>query len=76
MSKFVDANEALKVVKSGDRVAVGHATGEPQALTGALWDRRDELKNVEIVHMVCMGKGMYCLPEAGEIGRASCRERV
>ncbi len=66
MSKFVDANEALKVVKSGDRVAVGHATGEPQALTGALWDRRDELKNVEIVHMVCMGKGMYCLPEAGD----------
>lgn len=64
MSKYVDPNEALKVVKNGDRVTVSHATGEPQALTEALWARKDELKNVEIVHMVCMGKGKYCLPEA------------
>jgi 4-hydroxybutyrate CoA-transferase len=64
MSKVVDAKTALKAVKNGDRVTVAHATGEPQALTAALWDRKDELKDVEVVHMVCMGKGMYCLPEA------------
>ena len=66
MSRYVNAEEALKVVKNGDRVTVSHATGEPQALTEALWARKDELANVEIVHMVCMGKGKYCLPEAGD----------
>lgn len=64
MGKIVDARTALKAVKNGDRVTVAHATGEPQALTAALWERKDELKDVEVVHMVCMGKGMYCMPEA------------
>lgn len=64
MSKYVNAGEALKVVKSGSRVTVSHATGEPQALTEALYARKDDLTNVEIVHMVCMGKGKYCQPEA------------
>ena len=63
MGKFVDAKTALKSVKSGDRVVIGHATGEPQALVAALVDRKDELKNVEIVHMVGMGKGEYLKPE-------------
>ncbi len=65
MSRYASAGEALKAVKNGDRVTVAHATGEPQALTAALWERKNELKDVEVVHMVCMGKGMYCTPEAG-----------
>jgi 4-hydroxybutyrate CoA-transferase len=60
--KFVSAAEALRAVKSGDRVVVGHATGEPQALVEALVARASELSNVEIVHMVAMGPAKYAQP--------------
>lgn len=59
----VTVEEAVKHVKSGDRVVLGHACGEPQLLPDALVDRAPELENVEIVHMVAMGKGRYCQPE-------------
>jgi 4-hydroxybutyrate CoA-transferase len=60
--KFVSADEALRAVKSGDRVVVGHATGEPQALIEALVARAGELSGVEIVHMVAMGPAKYAQP--------------
>ncbi|HAA90175.1 MAG: Acetyl-CoA hydrolase/transferase [Thermoanaerobacterales bacterium 50_218] len=62
-SRTVSADEAVKVVKSGDRVVLAHACGEPQVITEALVDRADELENVEIVHMVAMGKARYCQKE-------------
>ena len=61
--KVVSAAEALKVVKSGDRVVFAHASGEPLDLVDALVARAPELRNVEIVHMVAMGKGEYAKPE-------------
>jgi 4-hydroxybutyrate CoA-transferase len=57
------AQEAVKSVESGDRVVLGHATGEPQIIVDALVERASELENVEIVHLVAMGKGEYCKPE-------------
>lgn len=60
---LVSANEAVKFVKSGDRVVLGHATGEPQIIVDALVERASELNNVEIVHLVAMGKGEYSQPE-------------
>ena len=53
---------ALKQVKDGDRVVVGHACGEPPTLVDALVARAPELKNVEIVHMVAMGPAKYAQP--------------
>ena len=61
-NKLVTANEALKAVKSGDRVVIGHACGEPPTLVEALVDRAPELRNVEIVHMVAMGPAKYAQP--------------
>lgn len=61
--KIVTAAEAVKVIKSGDRVLLGHATGEPSALVEAMVERAGELRDVELFHMVCMGQGKYCLPE-------------
>ncbi len=58
--RCVDAKTAVRNVKSGDRVVVGHAVGEPCALLEALVDNYQQYKNVEIVHMICMGKGAYC----------------
>jgi len=64
--KVTSAAEALKVVTSGDRVVFAHACGEPLELVDALVARAGELRDVEIVHMVAMGKGEYCRPEYAE----------
>jgi 4-hydroxybutyrate CoA-transferase len=61
--RTVTAAEAAAKIKSGDRVVVGHACGEPKSLVEAMVDRANELRDVEIVHMVSMGKARYCLPE-------------
>ncbi len=61
--KNCTAEEAVKRVKSGDRIVFSHAAGEPLVLPGALMQRVDELKGVEIVHMVPMGEALYCKPE-------------
>jgi len=58
----MSAEAALKQVKDGDRVVVGHACGEPPTLVDALVARAPELKNVEIVHMVAMGPAKYAQP--------------
>ena len=55
-SKLMSAAEALRSVKSGDRVVIGHACGEPPTLVDALVARAPELEAVEIVHMVAMGR--------------------
>jgi 4-hydroxybutyrate CoA-transferase len=61
-AKLVSAQEALQCVKSGNRVVVGHACGEPPTLVEALVARAPELSNVEIVHMVAMGPAKYAQP--------------
>ena len=61
--KRVSAAEAMKCVKSGDRVVFAHACGEPLELVDALVARAAELEHVEINHMVAMGKGEYAKPE-------------
>lgn len=60
--KLVTAAEAVGKIESGDRVAVGHACGEPQALVRALVARSAQLRNVEIIHMVAMGESAYAQP--------------
>jgi len=64
--KLRSAEEALRVVQSGDRVVFAHASGEPLDLVDALVARAPELRDVEIVHMVAMGKGEYARPEYAE----------
>ena len=64
--KRVSAAEAMACVNSGDRVVFAHACGEPLDLVDALVARAPELRNVEIVHMVAMGKGEYSKPEYAE----------
>lgn len=61
-NKIVSAAEALGRVKSGDRVVIGHACGEPPTLVEALVARAHELRNVEVVHMVPMGPTKYAQP--------------
>ena len=60
--KIVSVEEAVRHVQSGNRSVFTHACGEAQALTDELVRQADRLENVEIVHMVAMGKAPYCQP--------------
>ncbi|WP_283609617.1 acetyl-CoA hydrolase/transferase family protein [Faecalispora anaeroviscerum] len=57
------AEEAVARVRSGDRVVTPNAAGAPVHLINALVARKDELKNVEIAHMVPLAKAPYTAPE-------------
>ena len=46
--KLVSADEAVKIIKSGDWVDYGWCTGTPDALDKALAKRADELKDVKL----------------------------
>jgi 4-hydroxybutyrate CoA-transferase len=61
--KKTTAEKAVQVVTSGDRIVFSHACGEPRMLPGELVKRAGELRDVQIVHMVPMGEGLYCRPE-------------
>ncbi|MBN1615601.1 MAG: acetyl-CoA hydrolase/transferase family protein [Deltaproteobacteria bacterium] len=52
--KLTAPEEAVKIVKSGDRVAVGGSIDEPEVLPAALWDRRDELNDMKIYQLCPM----------------------
>lgn len=66
MGKYVSAAEAVKVVKSGDRVYVQAAAATPSVLTKALADRASELRNVEVCHLHTEGEAYYAKPELAE----------
>ena len=42
------ASEAVKAIKSGDRVVHAHACGEPKSLVEAMVDRADELERSKL----------------------------
>jgi 4-hydroxybutyrate CoA-transferase len=58
--------EAVRLVKSDDRIVFSHACGTPLDLPGLLVKRKDELRNVQIVHMVPMGDALYCHPASAD----------
>ncbi len=66
--RICTADEAVAHIKSGDRVVVTHACGEPVILTDAMTANAEKYgyKDVEVVHMVAMGKAGYCAPEMSE----------
>lgn len=61
--KLMTADEAVKLVKSGERWATTHATAESALLSEALCRRAFELENVQLWQGLNWGKGEYTLPE-------------
>lgn len=55
--------QAVQRIKSGQRVVVAHACGEPSIILDALVANAAQYENVEIIHMVAMGKAAYCQPQ-------------
>jgi len=60
--RLANADEAVKKIKSGDRISVGNCVGEPTHLLEALVRNKEQYTGVEITHMVPMGKAEYAQP--------------
>jgi len=66
--KAVSASEAVKVVKSGDRIHVHSVACTPAILLDALVGRADELKDVTIQHIHTEGPAPYADPTGKYMG--------
>src|SRR5690606_11727834 len=66
MAQYTTAEEAVKIVKSNQRVYVQAAAAAPYFLTKALSQRAPELKNVEICHLHTEGEAHYADPALAE----------
>ncbi len=62
-SRLCTAGDAVKSIKSGDRVGFAHAVAEPAILVDAMVANAAAYKDVEVCHMVTLGKGEYSKPE-------------
>ncbi len=71
MSRVVSAQEALAVVKSGDRVFIHSVAAAPARLVAALTARASELRVVEIVSLHTEGDAPYAAPEMAKSFRVN-----
>jgi len=63
MSRFVTAEEAVSVIKSGSRVFIHSVAAAPRRLIEAMTARAPELRVVEIVSIHTEGAAPYAAPE-------------
>ena len=63
MFKSVSAEDAVKIIKSNDKVYLQAAAAAPQVLIRALTARHEELRNVEICQLHTEGDAPYANPE-------------
>ncbi|MDO9274642.1 MAG: acetyl-CoA hydrolase/transferase C-terminal domain-containing protein [Lutibacter sp.] len=63
MYKAVTAEEAVKVIKSYDRVYVHMGAAAPQELLNAMTARHEELRKVEVCHLHIEGEAPYADPK-------------
>lgn len=63
ISKFKTAEEAIKIVKSGDKIYLHGSAATPHTLIRALGQRALELENVEIISISTLGEMCLAEPE-------------
>jgi len=66
MYTTVSAEEAVKVIKSNNRVYIQAAAAAPQVLINAMTARYEELKKVEVCHLHTEGDAPYANPELSD----------
>ncbi len=57
--KVKSAVFAAAMIPSSSRVVLGHAASTPIDVLNAMTDAKENYRNVEIVHMLCLGEGRY-----------------
>ncbi len=71
MYKPVSAEDAVKVIRSNDRVYIQAAAAAPQVLINAMTDRHEELRNVEVCHLHIEAETPYADPKLKESFRVN-----
>lgn len=61
-SKIVKADEAVKIINSGDKIVVQPGCAAPLELIRAMVKRKDELEDVQIYHILIVGDLPYVQP--------------
>jgi len=61
--KLVKAEDAASLIKSGNRVYISGNAASPYVLMNALAERKDELDDVELVHVLLLGEDPLSQPE-------------
>jgi acetyl-CoA hydrolase len=61
--KFVTADEAVRIIKSGQRVYIHPGCAFPEVIVDAMARRKDELYDVEVSHLLGVGNIAYAKPE-------------
>jgi acetyl-CoA hydrolase len=61
-TKYVSAEEAVKVIKSYDHVYIHPGCAFPEVLVDAMSERKDELTGVEVSHLMGVGEASYTKP--------------
>ena len=61
--KFVTAEEAVSVIRSGDRVYIHPGCAVPQVLVDAMVARYESLFDVEVCHLLGVAEAAYVRPE-------------
>lgn len=59
MSKFISGDDAVKIIKSFDKVFVHGGAATPHYLLKKLVQRADELKNVELISISTQGEALF-----------------
>ncbi|MCB0461569.1 MAG: acetyl-CoA hydrolase/transferase C-terminal domain-containing protein [Flavobacteriaceae bacterium] len=63
MYKAISAEDAVKIIKSNDKVYLQAAAAVPQVLINAMTNRHEELRNVQICQLHTEGEAPYANPE-------------
>ncbi len=62
-SKIKTPDEAARLICSGQRVYIHPGCAVPEVLLNAMCARASELENVEVIHLLTVGKSPYSVPE-------------
>jgi len=63
MIEYISAEEAVKIVKSGDRIFIHGSAATPVHLVKTLQNRHDEIENIELVSITNLGDINFDKPQ-------------
>ena len=69
--KVTDADNAVARIRSGSRIYLGGGAGVPKVLIDAMVRRADELRDVEITHILTFADAPYVKPEYNDAFRVN-----
>ena len=69
--QILNATDAVKKIRPGQRIFIGTGVGEPLQLVGALAKRAVELPDTEIVHLLTFGAAPYAHRELAQYFRVN-----